>query len=329
MLRLKSVIHKSPAIEVRARHTLGDLDPEAKHAEFMRLAHQILDVRVAFTATSELTEAALETLNHIAGVLKEYPEVDIVLEGYFRQSKGSDRIRLMEVSKHRADLCRSKLVELGCTCDMTTEGKAAEQKKDVGVVKFSPLDAKLLGPTERLARVQSRAPIKFLAQTSNVSPRSQGTLVTCAGIVKELRNGIVLSCSGVAHTDNGIASPKPESLARKRLKSVQTALEDSGVTSAMRIAVEFTEDEQVFPFLTIDVDDAYACPSLDGPRALTNFLSIPELQTQPEPDGPCLDERQDSQFMIRPVGSGAVAAAVCRPATCFPSCAPSRADDGA
>lgn len=302
---------RSRPIEVRARHTLVDLSPEAKEAELVGLLQQVLQIRVTFTKADELTDAALEQVRGVAEMLVEYPEVDVVLDGFFRQSKGSSQVRLMEVVKNRADICKNKLIELGCTCDMSTAGRAAERRGDAGCVGIFPLQTQLMRPKERLVRVISRSPITFVARTSTLSSGGQRVLRYCARVAREMEHCLVLSCSDVARTDHGIPSLQPERLARSRLRAIQESLQASGATNELRYVLHYTDDEQAPAVFALDVDDELEL------RPLTNLLAppCPEAKAEQEPNVSVFEPGAPSTD-----GGGAVAVATCRPQGCFPSC---------
>jgi len=304
---------KDHAIEVKPRYTLADFSIEAKEAELTGLLRQLLETRVAFTRSNELTDAALHVLSNVAEVLSEYPEVDVVLEGYFllSKTKTGDQNKLMELSKNRADLCRMKLVELGCTCDITTEGKATEDKKDVGFVKIRPLETQLLLPKERLVRVLERTPIKFVAQTSAISTSGRVVLAACSRIVKETQLGLVLTCSRVPRSDNGIANPKIERLARNRLKVIQGLLLDNGATNATRLVVDFTDEEKVLPVLSIDIDDSSDHPSIDA----VECDDIPGFGGKPR----VVEAKEIEPEIAVSEHTGYAACGACRPVNCWSS----------
>lgn len=259
-------------LQMRPRYTLAHLPPDEKMREKDRLMARIEMKRIEFRpAQVAFNDEAAELLQDIAEALMDYPEFEVVVEGYAgRQDAKKVKEDPKQLAAVRADTCRAKLSAFGVISDIRTVSQGLDSRSDCGYVVILPGQAKLLEPQQRLDMILSRYSFEFGPQTAEMSAKGQRVANVMARVMKETRNRTLITV------------PKKSSpLAIKRAEAIAQAIRDTGVAS--EIMVKIATNNQDRATVTIDGNgNDYGRGGMDSPQlVLTEILRETPLAFRP------------------------------------------------
>jgi len=256
---------------MRPRYTLAQLAPDEKLREKDRLMGRIETKRIEFRdGQAAFTDGGAETLQHVAEVLMDYPEFEVVVEGYTgRLDAKKVKEDPKELAALRADAVKSRLATFGVICDIRGVAQGLDQRADHGYVVVLPGQAKLLEPQQRLDMILSRYSFEFSPQTAEMSMKGQRVATVMARAMKETRNRILITV------------PKKSSpLAIKRAEAIAQAIRDTGVHT--EITVKIATGNQDRATVTIEGQGQNNEMAMSSPQLqLTDILKETPLVFRP------------------------------------------------